>query len=74
MEQLSVYEFLGNDTDPVLQAINSLKMGERIDLGYGIFVSRNLFNIYEISTNEIHESFKNMHFCYIKTLQLLDQY
>lgn len=72
--QACIYDYLDTDVDPLLHKIENLKTNEDQNLGSGIIVTKNTFNIYEIATDELHESFKSVRACYEYVLQLIDEY
>lgn len=57
MEQTHIYEFIGVDTDPIFNTINSLKRGQVVDLGV-VKLSLNQQGLYELETEYHHECFR----------------
>lgn len=72
--QLTFYDFLYSDVDPVWQKIESLQKDEKVYIGNGIYVYKNVFNLYEIVTDDMHEPFRNKRSCYEKVTQIIEQY
>lgn len=72
MVQACIYDYLDNDTDPILVKIKSLDPGHEACIGSGITVGRNAFNMYEIKTNETHDPARNIQLCYKKVLKIID--
>lgn len=58
MEQTHIYEYLGVDTDPIFNIINSLQEGQAVDLGM-ITLSLNYQGLYELETIYHHECFNS---------------
>lgn len=63
MEQLNVYDLLGDDTDPVYKSLLNLKKGESITLE-DMDLSLNHFGIYELSSETWQECFRDIMDCY----------
>ncbi|MEN2465938.1 hypothetical protein [Ornithinibacillus sp. JPR2-1] len=63
MIQTMIYDYLGLDADPFYLKLKQLKKGNQIKLG-SLIVHLNNLGIYEVSSNDIHEGFKNITECY----------
>ncbi|MFQ3545102.1 hypothetical protein Q7A53_13550 [Halobacillus rhizosphaerae] len=64
MEQSSMFDFFGADSDPVYKELNKLVPGEEsIQIGE-YKVSKNKFGLYEIETAEIHDCVDTIENCY----------
>lgn len=72
IEQINVYELLGNDTDPIYEKISKLKQGESSQIK-DLTVYLNQFNLYELSSDFLHECFREMMDCYRYVCQLLNE-
>ncbi|GAA0471766.1 hypothetical protein [Alkalibacillus silvisoli] len=55
MQQTTIYDYIGIETDPVYKRIKHLEKGESIKLGHAT-VTKNEFGLYELETNSEHES------------------
>jgi hypothetical protein len=71
MEQVNIYEYFGIETDPLFQRIQQLKKGDYIHLEQAVIII-NPFGIYEILTEDEHESGTTDPFkCYEKVVSML---
>jgi len=70
MTQNTIYDYLGNDNDPVYQKITQLNRGESAALE-DAQVSLNIHGLYEVSTDESHEPFSDVGSCYRFVCDLL---
>jgi len=68
--QLSIYDFLEKEGDPLFQKINSLRYGEKI-MVHGLEIYLNESNFYEVLSPTIHEGFKTPSRCYSWICQIL---
>ena len=73
MEQTFIYEYLGVHSDPVYQMISKLTKGNAIKIG-NIDVSLNKFGLYEVTTQDSHDSFRDVQSCYEKICDLAGDY
>jgi len=72
MTQNTIYDYLGNDNDPVYQKIRQLNKGDVVALD-DAEVSLNIHGIYEVSTEEYHEPFSDLNSCYRFVCDLLGE-
>lgn len=63
MEQTMIYDYLGRSDDPLFERLSKLEKGQRVILNNAEIVM-NIFGLYEIETDEIHEGFSNISDCY----------
>lgn len=74
LEQLSIYDYLGKESDPLYQTIKSLEVNQRVQVeDYSITLSK--FGIYEINSKNIHEAKSRIEDCYdylVKQLSMKD--
>ena len=63
MEQINVFDLLGNDVDPVYETVANLNKGETVVLE-DMNLSLNNFGLYELTHESWHECFRNMIECY----------
>ncbi|WP_017187238.1 hypothetical protein [Alkalibacillus haloalkaliphilus] len=55
MQQTTIYDYIGIETDPVFKKIKHLKEGQSVELGHAI-VTKNEFGLYELETKSDHET------------------
>lgn len=72
MTQNTIYDYLGNDNDPLYQKIRQLNKGDVVALD-DAEVSLNIHGIYEVSTEEYHEPFSDLNSCYEFVCDLLGE-
>lgn len=70
VEQINVYELLGNNIDPIYEKLSRLQKGETIELD-DMRVTLNEFGLYELSGDSLHECFQDLMKCYQFVCQLL---
>lgn len=63
MEQLSIYDELGFENDPVYLLLSDLQNDASISIGI-YTVEKTIFGMYEIKTPGIHECSKSLDNCY----------
>lgn len=63
MEQTMIYDYLGRSDDPLFLDLSKLEKGQRINLN-NTDIMMNIFGLFEIETDEIHECFSNISDCY----------
>lgn len=72
MTQNTIYDYLGNENDPVYQKILQLDKGDSVALE-DAEVSLNMHGLYEVSTEEYHEPFSDAGSCYRFVCNLLGE-
>ena len=70
MTQNTIYDYLGNESDPIYQKITQLSKGESVLLE-DAEISLNINGLYEVSTDEYHEPFSDLNSCYRFVCDLL---
>lgn len=71
--QTGIYEYLGVDEDPIYQSISKLDKGQKVLLG-SICVTLNIFGLYEVETEESHDSFATLENCYQSICEINGDY
>lgn len=70
VEQINVYDLLGNNIDPIYEKLSRLQKGESTELD-DMRVSLNEFGLYELSGDSLHECFQDLKKCYRFVCSLL---
>lgn len=70
MEQLNIFNELGFIEDPIYLKLLVMNELDEINIE-GIVVFKNILGMYEISSDELHEGFKDLDNCYKKLMQNL---
>lgn len=70
MEQLNIFNELGFFEDPIYMKLSLMNVQEEINIE-GIVVFKNNLGLYEISSDQLHEGFKDLDCCYKKIMQNL---
>lgn len=63
LEQINIYDLIGGIKDPVYEMVASLKKGQSVEVE-DMQLSLNQHGLYEISNEELHESFIDVRDCY----------
>ncbi|TCT23370.1 hypothetical protein EDD68_10784 [Melghiribacillus thermohalophilus] len=71
MEQTTIYEFYGLESDPVYQKINNLQPGEELYIEE-VIVRKNTNSLFEIETEDLHEPATGEEACYWKLMSILN--
>lgn len=67
MQQIQLYEYLGINNDPIFNQIKDLKKrgSMKVQLPESVLIiTLNSWGIYEVSNEELHESFSQINDCY----------
>lgn len=63
MKQTDIFDYMGQESDPIFNKINALKKGQTVDLG-GVIISLNLQGLYELESTFHHECFSSKRLMY----------
>lgn len=63
MEQTMIYDYLGKSDDPLYEQLTNLEKGQKVISG-NTEIKMNIFGLYEVESDDIHESFGNLSRCY----------
>lgn len=72
MNQYNIYNYIGQQYDPLYQILQNLKIGETVSFD-GCFVSLNEFGLYEVKHREYEFAFSNLEQCYVELLEITDK-
>lgn len=71
MFQTNIYEFIDIQSDPILIKLTNLELGQCFNI-QPITVCLNKHGIYEVETNQSHDSFSDCMSCYRHVCMLIE--
>jgi len=71
MEQHNIYNYIGQQQDPLFQTLESLKCGQRASIDK-CDIHLNKFGLYEVDDKENEYAFSDLKQCYKKILEIAE--
>lgn len=63
MGQMNLYDYLHKENDPLYKGLAELKAGKTVTIS-DIEVTLNVFGVYEVSHDQVHDAFSSIEECY----------